>query len=71
MDIKSLATSGRHLSKLEKTAENAASDGFVSNFNGGRLVAVFRPHQLVGVLLICYCTALCIIPSMDDGVIFY
>ena len=33
-DMLSLATSGRQLSKFEKTAENAASDGFVSNFRG-------------------------------------
>ena len=30
----SLATSGRHLSKSEKTGKNAASDGFGSNFSG-------------------------------------
>ena len=29
----SLATSGRHLSKFEKTCENAASDGFGSSFS--------------------------------------
>ena len=28
------ATSDRHLSKYEKTTDNAASDGFVSNFSG-------------------------------------
>ena len=34
-------------SKFEKTAENAASDGFESNCSG---VAFCLPHQLVGVL---------------------
>ena len=47
LDTTSSATSGRHLSKLDKTAENAASDCFGSNFSA----AAFRlPHQLVGVL---------------------
>ena len=41
-NITSSVTSGRHLLKLEKTAANAASDGFGANFpaplSGGHLV---------------------------------
>ena len=33
-DITPSATSGRHLSKFEKTTGNAASGGFESNFSG-------------------------------------
>ena len=32
LNMTSPATSGQHLSKLQNTAENAASDGFRSNF---------------------------------------
>ena len=38
---------GRHLWKFEKTVQNAASDGFGSNFSGA---AFCLPHQLVSFL---------------------
>ena len=41
------ANSDLHLSKLKKMAENAASDGFQSNFSG---TAFCLPHQVVGIL---------------------
>ena len=47
LDMKSLATSGQYLSKFEKTAVNAASDGFGSNFS---CAAFGLPHRLVGIL---------------------
>ena len=51
-DMKPSATSGRHLSKFEKTAENAALDDFASKF---RVVRCFAwPNQLVGFLLVSY-----------------
>ena len=34
----SSATSGRHLSKFEKTAKNVTFDGFGSNFSGAAAV---------------------------------
>ena len=46
----SSATSGRHFSKFEKkTAENSASNGFGSNFNGA---AFCLPHHSVGFLFV-------------------
>ena len=42
------ATSRRHLSKFEKTAENVASSGFRSNFSG----AAFRLAQPIGWLVV-------------------
>ena len=42
------ATSGRHLWKFEKTAQNAACNGFGSNFCGA---AFCLPHHVVGILL--------------------
>ena len=49
-DMTSLAPFGRHLSKFDKTAENAASDGFLSNFSG----AVCCLTQIIGGLLVRY-----------------
>ena len=46
-DMTSPATPGQHLSKFEKPAENAASEGFRSNFSG---TAFCLPHQVVGFL---------------------
>ena len=46
-DMTSPTTSGRHLSKFEKTAENDPSDGIASNFSG----AAFCLAQPIGGLL--------------------
>ena len=46
----SSVTSGRHLSKFEKTAENAASDGEGSNFSGTGLP--FSLAQPIGGFLV-------------------
>ena len=45
----SSATSSHHLSKLERTVENATSDSFGLSFSG---VAFCLPHHLVGVLFV-------------------
>ena len=47
-DMTSPATSGRHLSQLDKRAEDAASDGFGWNFIG----AAFCLAQPIGGLLV-------------------
>ena len=47
------ATSGRYLSKFEKTAEYAAFDGFRSNFSG----AAFCLAQPIGEILALFLTA--------------
>ena len=47
-DMTSPATSGRHLSNLEKAQDNATSDGFESNFSG----TAFCLAQPIGGLLV-------------------
>ena len=42
------STSGRHFFEVRKPADNAASDGFGSNFNGTAFC--LAPNQLVGFL---------------------
>ena len=48
LDMTSSDTSGRHLSKFEKEAEDAASDGCGSNFSG----PAFQQAQSIGELLV-------------------
>ena len=48
IEYASPAISGRHLLKFDKSAKNAASDGFVSNFSG----AAFCLAQPVGGFLV-------------------
>ena len=48
LDMTSPVNSGWNLAKLEKSAENAASDGFGSNFSGA---AAFCMAQSIGELL--------------------